>query len=118
MKHTICVKALRSVSLPLLMTWPCFTEAVYLLGRNAGWRGQEQLWSMLTSGHLHLHSFGDDEVNRMQALMARYRNVPMDLAEASLVAAAETLRTKGICTSDGGFRTYRLNDEEPFELLL
>ncbi len=30
--HSRCVAVLPSLSTPLLITWPCFTEAMYLLG--------------------------------------------------------------------------------------
>jgi hypothetical protein len=31
------------IELPLLTTWPAFTEAMYLLGRAGGWDGQRAL---------------------------------------------------------------------------
>lgn len=49
--------------------------------------------------------------------MERYRNVPMDFADASLVAAAETLRTRRIFTIDGDFCVYRVNDRDLFEVI-
>ncbi|MGH2915657.1 MAG: hypothetical protein ACRDMX_11790 [Solirubrobacteraceae bacterium] len=39
--HDQCTVTLEQVSLPLITTWPAFTEAIYLLGQGAGWRGQE-----------------------------------------------------------------------------
>lgn len=53
----------------------------------------------------------------MQALMAQYRNMPMDLADASLVAAAEALRLTTIFTLDSDFYVYRVNGKTPFEVV-
>ena len=35
--HASCVRALDLVSLPLVTTWPAFTEAMYLLGASTGY---------------------------------------------------------------------------------
>ena len=49
--HAACVIALaRLPAEPLEMTWPCFTEAVYLLGAVGGYRFQEALWNLRTTG--------------------------------------------------------------------
>ncbi len=49
--------------------------------------------------------------------MNRYQNVPMDLADASLVAAAETLNDRKVFTLDSDFRIYRLADGSAFEIV-
>jgi uncharacterized protein len=49
--------------------------------------------------------------------MEKYQDVSMDLADASLVAAAETLRLKQIFTLDNDFYVYRLYDKDAFEVL-
>lgn len=35
--HNRCVDALSNFPAPLVTTWSCFTEAMYLLGRYGGW---------------------------------------------------------------------------------
>ena len=49
--------------------------------------------------------------------MHKYRDQPMDLADASLVATAAHLRTRRIFTLDGDFRFYRLSDGSAFEIV-
>ncbi len=44
----------------------------------------------------------------MVALMDKYRDLPMDLADASLVAAAEALGSRSVFTLDRHFHAYRL----------
>jgi predicted nucleic acid-binding protein len=49
--------------------------------------------------------------------MHKYRDLPMDLADASVVAAAETLGTRRIFSIDGDFLVYQRLDREPFEVV-
>ena len=50
-------------------------------------------------------------------LMEKYEDTPMDLADASLVAAAETLGLKRIFTLDSDFYVYRINDKDAFDVI-
>ncbi|MEH2375640.1 hypothetical protein [Nostoc sp.] len=47
-----------------------------------------------------LHHNNVEEQERMRSLMEQYRDIPMDLADASLIATAETLNQKRIFTLD------------------
>jgi hypothetical protein len=51
----------------------------------------------------------------MVALMDKYKDRPMDLADASLVAAAERLGARRIFTLDSDFHIYRLADSSALE---
>jgi uncharacterized protein len=54
--HARCVTALQSLpAQPLLTTWPCFTEAMYLLWRAGGLPAQDELWGYLADGLVVLH---------------------------------------------------------------
>lgn len=54
----------------------------------------------------------------ISVLMEKYRNVPMDYADATLVALGEELGTDRVFTLDHrGFSAYRLNQRKPFRLL-
>ncbi len=63
-----------------------------------------------------MHTPTTEESARMQLLMEQYEDVPMDLANASLVALAEAQRLKRIFTLDSDFYIYRLNNKEAFEV--
>jgi predicted nucleic acid-binding protein len=58
-----------------------------------------------------------ERLGRVRDLMERYRDLPMDLADASLVALAETLNQKRIFTLDTDFRVYRIHRNRPFEIV-
>jgi uncharacterized protein len=116
-EHTRCVSAAERLTGPMLTTWPAFTEAMYLLGSGAGWRGQEPLWRMVRAGQLVLAETNASMLARMPALMEQYGDLPMDLADASLVALAEDQRLRDVFTLDSDFRVYRLPDVQAFNLL-
>jgi predicted nucleic acid-binding protein len=42
--HARCAALLPRLRAPLVTTWPCFTEAMYLLGRDLGHPAQDELW--------------------------------------------------------------------------
>lgn len=115
--HDACVACLPNLSGPMVTTWPAFAEAMYLLGEAGGWRAQESLWSMLQQGDLEITFQGPDDYERMRALMQKYRDQPMDLADASLVRLAEERSLPDIFTLDErDFRTYRIRGRQTFRI--
>ncbi len=115
--HRKCLNSLPKMSAPLLTTWPAFTEAMYLLYNYGGHPAQNALWSYVTDGVLTFHTLGYEEQARMQELMNKYRDRPLDLADASLVVTAETLGISRIFTLDSrDFHIYRLHNTEQFEV--
>ncbi len=115
--HKRCVSTLDTVRLPLLTTWPAFTEAMYLVGRAGGWGAQQALWKLVLRGDLEVAANPPESAGRVAQLMERYADRPMDLADASLVALAEKRDLARIFTLDGDFRIYRLHGRGRFELL-
>jgi len=115
--HQRCVAVLPFLQPPLMTTGPCFVEGMYLLGRAVGWLGQKALWSYLENQDLSLYSFESSDIQRMRFLMEQYRDVPMDLADASLVAAAEALNQRLIFTLDTDFYIYRFQGKLSFEVI-
>jgi predicted nucleic acid-binding protein len=101
----------------MITTWPCLTEAMYFLWRAGGATAQETLWSYLTDGLLKLYTPDPDQWERARALMRQYRDAPMDLADASLVAAAEQLGTNRVFTVDRHFHAYRIEGRRAFEVV-
>ena len=74
-----CVTATRRLpSGPLITTWPCFTEAMYLVFRAGSFPAQAALWRLRTTRRLLLHDLTGAAVDRMVELMETYRDRPMD----------------------------------------
>ena len=72
---------------------------------------------MYSSGTLIIHEQNALDADRMRLLMDQYRDAPMDLADASLVAAAETLGLQTIFTLDKHFYAYRLLNGRSFQVV-
>ena len=116
--HQRCLEVLESLPpSPLQTTWPCWVEAIYLVGRVGGFGSQEKLWTYIADGLVRLIPPDPEEWRRIWALMDRYRDLPMDLADASLVAAAERLGLRRIFTLDSHFYAYRIHDSKSFEVV-
>jgi uncharacterized protein len=78
--HARCVAALRTLpAQPLLITWPCLTEAMYLLWRAGGAPAQDELWGYLADALAVLHVPEAAEWTRLRVLMQQYQDTPMDL---------------------------------------
>lgn len=90
---------------------------MHFLGRVGGYRYQARLWDLYYAEKLFLHPLTPAEIDRMSRLMAQYYDTPMDLADASLIAAAESLGHSRIFTVDHHFYIYRLSDGSALEVI-
>jgi len=79
---------------------------MYML--RAYWSAQDALWEMIQVGAVEILPLGTDDVARMRELMRKYRDLPMDVADAALVRVAERERLRRIFTLDRrDFQIYR-----------
>lgn len=116
--HDRCAWTLRQLPGPsLVTTWACLAEAMYLLGRRGGFQVQDELWSFVADGSVALDVPGPGEWERMWELMAKYHDLPMDLADASLVTAAERLGINQVFTVDRHFHAYRIQGKDVFQVI-
>jgi len=89
------------------------------LARDAGLSVQFEFLTEVANGTFPVFDFQRQHLSRMVELMRRYANLPMDLADASLVVLAEDLGHGKILTCDRrDFSIYRWNNNNPFENLL
>ena len=104
--HARCVKALRSLQEPLGTVWPVLTEAMYLF--NFSWEAQAALWEMIVTESVTILPLDREDAPRMRELMRKYRDLPMDMADAALVRVAERENLRRIFSLDRrGFTVYR-----------
>lgn len=105
--HERCAALLGDISEPLLTTVPVLTEGFHLLEPNSP--GARGLMTFVADGGLGLWFLDQGSLNRAFELMEKYADTPMDLADASLVAAAERLNAQKIFTLDRkDFSAYRI----------
>jgi predicted nucleic acid-binding protein len=118
-EHARCVGRLKRLNETLATTLPVLTEAFHLLTPDSG--GAQRLMDFVGDGGLAVWFLDDPGLERAFELMRRYENVPMDFADATLVAAAETLATVKVFTLDrkdfGVYRVRRGHRQLAFEVL-
>lgn len=106
-QHARCVKTLKGVREALITTIPVLTEAFHMLGPASV--GSDRLRDFVVSGGLSVWFFEPATLTRAFALMESYADHPMNLADASLVTAAEALGTRRVFTIDRrDFETYKV----------
>jgi uncharacterized protein len=114
--HRVCLEALRSAPLPLLTTEAVLTETFHLTGKTA--HDRERAWRFVRSGALSVRSLGDSDLPALHALMTRYKDRPMDFADATLVHLAARESLSLILTVDhDDFEAYRIAGRKRFTIL-
>jgi predicted nucleic acid-binding protein len=99
-----------------MTTWPVITECFYLL--NFSWKVQDDLWLFAERGGVEISSPDKETRIRCRELMKKYHDLPMDFADASLVALGERAGVSKIFTLDyKDFSVYRLKQRKRFKLL-
>ena len=107
-RHIDCVEVLEDWSGRIVTTEAVLTETLHLVGPR--WQAQKVCLEFLLRGAFLMVPPSQASLKRVSVLMEKYRDVPMDYADATLVALGEELGTDLVFTLDRrGFSTYRLN---------
>lgn len=100
-------------------TWPVLTEVTHLLAARASVTQALSFVEAVSRGACAVPDPPEDALPRAHALMAQYRDLPMDLADASLVILAEETGEGRILSTDlRDFGGYRWKNTQPFTNLL
>jgi len=94
------------------------TETCHVLMSRIGERAARAFIEGGTRGAFEIFELSSDHLPRISELMLRYAKLPMDLADASLVIAAEQLASGRILSTDQrDFGAYRWKNRKPFRNL-
>jgi uncharacterized protein len=114
--HDFCIDILKGLTDPLLTTWPVVTEAFFLL--DFSWKAQDALWEFMLRGGLEIGGLSEKALMRCRTLVEKYQDLPMDLADGTLVVLGEELKLNRVFTLDHRhFQIYRPLHVKRFELL-
>jgi predicted nucleic acid-binding protein len=103
--HEWAVEEWKRLRPPLLTCEPVLTEAAFLLKREG--RDTDPLFALLDRGVIRIGLSVQEQQADLRALMRRYRNRPMSLADACLVRLSEIHAAAEVLTLDSDFRIYR-----------
>ncbi len=114
--HVQCADAWRDMADKCVTTDAVVTEACHLIGRS---RATSALaLEFLLAAEIPILGLERPLHEYAAYLMNRYADLPMDYADASLVAVADALKISAVFTTDRkGFRTYRPSRGSHFEIL-
>lgn len=111
--HQQAVDSVRALSNQLVSTWPVITEAAHMLDFDP--RAQDGLLEWIERGGIEIHPITRAEVSRIRALIQQYDDLPMDLADASLVVVSELTGIEQVLSVDRDFYVYRRSDGRVIE---
>ncbi len=118
-QHDLSRTILQKIRTALITTTPILTEAFHMLSPES--YGSDRLRDFILKGGVSVFYLDSTGLERSFELMEQYADQPMDLADASIVVAAETLKTKKIFTLHrNDFETYRIRRGHrhlPFEVI-
>lgn len=100
---------------PLLVCEPVLAEAAYLLARHP--RACDNLFELLQNGALAIAFRIDEHLAVLRALLHKYRDTPMSLADACIVCMAEMHERHAVFTLDSDFTVYRKRGRVPLTLI-
>jgi predicted nucleic acid-binding protein len=114
--HRPCTEAMHAAEGRLVTCEAVLAETCHLLRHLPG-AAQDVLFNV-SQLRFAVEYRAAERADVLAKLMAKYADVPMDLADACLVDMAGLNQTEQILTLDGDFRIYRWDGTQPFELLL
>ncbi|MCZ0936597.1 MAG: PIN domain-containing protein [Gemmatimonadetes bacterium] len=101
---------------PLLSCDAVVVEACFL-ARRLTRGGQSRVLEIVRRGTLDLSFSLSGEIDAVVQLVAKYRDVPMSLADACLVRMSELHRASPVLTLDRDFTIYRRSRRQRIPLL-
>ena len=114
--HRECVEFFTEWDGPVVSTEAVLTESAHLLARVP--RGIATCLDFFLSGGAVLVPSSLSSLGRTRELVVQYDDLPMDYADASLVALAEELNTNLVLTIyRKDFSIYRVHDRNSFNIL-
>lgn len=116
--HETALAVSRELDDILVVTWPVLTETCHLIAARLGIRAEMSFLEQVAR-NVEIHEIGPEHLDVICELLGKYAELPMDLADASLVvAAAELAEGRILSTDQRDFNTYRWKNSEPFQNLL
>lgn len=117
-RHADVVRAVAALDGPFLLSPFVLAELDYMLGSRHGQAAQLALLDEVAAGAYELAEFGGIEVEGAIAVMKRYEDLRVGVADASIVVLAEKHATVDLLSFDfRHFRAMRGPGGRPFRLL-
>ncbi len=103
--HKLVKKFLQTYTGKLITTWPVLTEVLYLLSYSI--KAQQDFLEWIDRGAIELIEHSSSDIKYIKDRMNKYSDVPMDLADVSLMCISEKEKIKHIISVDSDFSIYK-----------
>jgi predicted nucleic acid-binding protein len=112
-RHKKCIEWLRQFEGHIFSSEAVLTEVLYLL--NFSSKAQSAAIDFILNGAITLVPLSLESLKKTKKLMEKYKDIPMDYADATLVCLAEDLSINHVITFDSKhFGIYRLSPKQSF----
>ena len=89
----------------LITSWAVITEVSHMLDFNL--QVQIDFLKWIEKGGIEVYDISQDEISDIRVMMEKYLDIPMDLADATLMYIANRENIKNIVSIDSDFDIYR-----------
>jgi predicted nucleic acid-binding protein len=113
--HQWTTKQIQTISPPFITCEPVITEACFLAARHGN--SADSILELLDNGFMRIDMSLQQELKTIRALMQKYQDVPMSLADAGLVRLAEYYPDSKLFTLDSDFEIYRIHRNQTIPLI-
>ncbi len=107
---------MRHLPIPFLTCEAVIVEACFLVAHLQD--GKDKVLKLVSSGVLQIEFSLQAEIESIETLMKKYKDVPMDFADACLVRMSEQIENSVVFTVDSDFRIYRKNGKKQIPLII
>ena len=114
--HAWAVRQFADIEPPLLTCEPVISEACFLLDQTK--EGSAAVFEMLLRQAMAIRFRLDEHLREVHSLRTKYVDVPMSVADASLVRMAERFERSSVLTLDSDFVRYRKHVRHVIPLIL
>ena len=114
--HEIVLKYFKDKNIKLYSTWPVITEVTHMLTFNNNVQIDFLTW--VSKNAIEIIEIKTNEVFKIIEMMKKYSDIPMDLADASLLYISEILKINKIITIDCDYYFYRTKNKKMLENLI
>lgn len=114
--HNSVIKFLKQFNGNLITTWPVITEVSHLLSFNI--KVQIDFLEWLRREAITIVNLDNEHLDRIIQLSKKYSDIPMDLADSSLIVIAELTGINDIISIDADYYIYRTKSKKALNNLL
>jgi predicted nucleic acid-binding protein len=100
----------------LITSWAVITEVSHMLDFNLQVQIDFLKWCEV--GGIEVYNITQDEISNIRVMMEKYIDIPMDLADATLMYIANKENIKNIVSIDSDFDIYRTLKKQSLNNLL